>query len=69
MSKPAHIERMETEMDELQDRLGKLQTFVASNPIFSNMEALDQNLLRSQSAAMDTYRSILSTRINRAVAA
>lgn len=64
--KPPHVERMEAELGELNDRAAKLAAFIDGGPIFNGLSGLDQDLLRAQHAAMDTYCAILSIRLERA---
>lgn len=68
MSKPAHVERMESELAELIDRVDKLDVFMGGRAIFPNLPAVDQDLLRAQSGAMKAYKSILTLRLARATA-
>jgi hypothetical protein len=60
---PPHVQRLYIEADELHDRIGKLTSFVADNPLFEKLSAEEQNLLRIQSAAMMTYSSVLLARL------
>lgn len=65
MSKPDHVLRMEAELDELNERVGKLDTFVAGNQFFLSLAPTDQDLLRAQGAAMKAYGTILTARLAR----
>lgn len=66
MEKPAHVKRMEEELYGLRDRVAKLDVFVDSSPVFSSLSAIDQDLLKAQSAAMKAYSTILDVRLGRA---
>lgn len=65
MAKQAHVERMEAEMDELDDRITELDYFIQNNPIFLDMQAVDRSLMRAQVSAMKAYSDILLARLER----
>ena len=60
-----YIERMIEEQLQLRERLRKLEAFI-DTPKFDGLDALDRNLLRSQSWATINYLEILAQRIERA---
>lgn len=62
-----HEERVVAEKRELDEKLGRLNTFVFSkgNAIFISLPLEEQDLLRSQSLAMEHYSEILGKRIAR----
>lgn len=66
MKKPAHIERMETELSELVDKFNKLDTFIRSNPVFGGLPTIDQTYIILQSQAMQSYAGLLAMRLERA---
>ena len=55
-------ERVELELKELEERLGKLKTFVLSE-IFSNLSSVQQMLLMSQIDIMMSYANCLHRRL------
>jgi hypothetical protein len=63
-----HVQRMLTEESELATRLQKLQVFVTS-PKFAQLPDMDQELLAAQMFVMQSYASILNTRLRMATSA
>lgn len=59
-----HQQRVVDEKAELDDRLGKLDVFITSNPVFGKLSDKDQELLTAQRGAMQEYSDILSQRID-----
>jgi hypothetical protein len=57
------IERMQDELRQLNERMGKLEAFM-STEIFAGLDSMKQWLLREQYHAMVAYRRILSTRVD-----
>ena len=55
-------ERVELELKELEERLGKLKTFVLSEP-FSKLPTVQQMLLMSQIDIMTSYANCLYRRL------
>lgn len=55
-------DRLTIEYAQLEERLGKLRVFIQSER-FENLAEEDRNLLVEQEKAMDSYLSILNTRI------
>ena len=55
-------ERVELELNELEERLGKLKTFVLSKP-FSKLSTVQQMLLMSQIDIMTLYANYLHRRL------
>ena len=60
---PAHVQRMHEERNELKGKIGKLETFILSNPFFKGLEEKKQRLMRQQYDAMQLYCAILQERI------
>lgn len=58
-----HIERMETEHRELQERLTKLNAFIYGSDDFNDLDKVDQALLIQQAGFMTSYSSTLASRI------
>jgi len=59
------IDRMKIELDELDDRILKLEKFIESDA-FKSLEETDRNLLTEQLEAMHSYLGALSCRMERA---
>lgn len=60
------IERLQTEMSELDDKIEKLSEFLLSDN-FMKIDSVQQTLLRIQHSAMITYRHCLNERLSRLV--
>ena len=58
-----HQQRVVDEKAELDERRGKLDTFIQSNYTFVTLSAEEQSLLKQQRAAMTGYSDILGKRI------
>lgn len=58
-----HVDRMRIELEQLQGRLAKLHAFMAANPAFTAMRAMEQELMRIQLSTMETYHSTLNARL------
>ena len=58
------IDRMKLELDELDERIGKLEKFIESDS-FISLEETDRNLLNEQLQAMHSYLGALSCRMER----
>lgn len=58
-----YIDRMNIEVNEINERKEKLQEFIFKHPMFFEMSDYDQQLMKTQLAAMVTYQSILELRI------
>ena len=63
--KPAHVQRMIDEHEQLSDRTGKLHEFIDRSPIFLGLAPDDQALMRAQFGAMTSYLCVLGMRIER----
>lgn len=59
-------DRMKLELDELDDRIWKLEKFIESDA-FKSLEETDRNLLNEQLEAMHSYLGALSCRMERAI--
>lgn len=59
------LQRMEMERDVLGGRINNAKLFVASDA-FRRLDDTEQSLLVAQIMAMDTYKIILSLRLDRA---
>lgn len=59
------IDRMKLELDDLDERIGKLEKFIESDS-FISLEETDRNLLNGQLQAMHSHLSALSCRMERA---
>ena len=59
------IDRMKLELDELDERIEKLEKFIDSDS-FASLEETDRNLLNEQLQAMHNYLGTLSCRMKRA---
>lgn len=57
-----HVERMRIEFDELEERLGKLITFMGTE-IYDDLPLVDRLLLQHQVDAMHVYRRVLLCRL------
>lgn len=62
-----HIERMKIEHKELVDRQGALNAFIHGNPIFKDLDDLEQARMIKQSGFMGAYARVLEQRIWAAV--
>lgn len=58
----AHVQRMLEEEAQLSERLAKLVAFTQS-PMFGQLQEIDQELLAAQLFVMQSYASILNTRL------
>jgi hypothetical protein len=59
---PPHVQRVICEKAQLDDRLAKLRTFIAS-PGFDDFPAKSRELLLSQAETMDEYSDLLKQRL------
>lgn len=63
---PSHIQRVITEYEELNDKIGKLNKFINSNPFFKKLDAEERNDMACQLTSMRNYSDILLSRLTRA---
>lgn len=63
---PSHIQRVITEYEELNDKIGKLNKFINSNPFFKKLDAEERNDMSCQLTSMRNYSDILLSRLTRA---
>lgn len=61
-----HIQRVITEYEELNDKIGKLNKFINSNPFFKKLDAEERNDMSCQLTSMRNYSDILLSRLTRA---
>jgi hypothetical protein len=60
---PPHQQRVVQEKQELDEKLGKLNAFITSSPIFANLDMDEQSRLQRQAHHMEYYSSTLGERI------
>lgn len=58
-----HKDRMIKEFKQLDIKIGKLNTFIHSNPLFKDIGDLEQAKMIKQVGFMESYKSILDSRI------
>lgn len=58
-----HLERMKVEHQELKVKIEALSVFIHSNPIFKQLENLEQVRMIKQLGFMESYLEVLGTRI------
>lgn len=58
-----HVERMKVEHQELKTKIDALNAFIHSNPIFKQLEDLEQVRMIKQLGFMESYLEMLSKRI------
>lgn len=58
-----HIERMKDEHKELKKKIDSLNAFIHSNDIFKSLDDLEQARMIKQSGFMESYLSVLESRI------
>lgn len=63
---PPHIQRVITEYEELNDKIGKLNKFINSNAFFKKLDAEERNDMSCQLTSMRNYSNILLSRLTRA---
>jgi hypothetical protein len=63
---PPHIQRVITEYEELNDKIGKLNKFINSNPFFKKLDAEERNDMACQLTSMRNYSDTLLSRLTRA---
>lgn len=63
MTKPAHVERMVEEYQDLDVRTKALELFIHTNPIFDTLDKEERIRMIEQLAHMKSYRSVLDSRI------
>ena len=61
--KPDYVVRMEAELSELDNRIGKLTAFVSGNEIFAALTVEKQRLMCQQLRHMLAYAAVLAKRI------
>lgn len=63
---PPHIQRVITEYEELNDKIGKLNKFINGNPFFKKLDAEERNDMTCQLTSMRNYSDTLLSRLTRA---
>ncbi|AGH16072.1 hypothetical protein VPKG_00035 [Vibrio phage pYD21-A] len=63
----SHIDRMKEEHTELKGRLDKINAFIHGNDIFNTLDDIDKADMIKQAGFMESYLSVLSRRIWRAM--
>ena len=63
---PPHIQRVITEYEELNDKIGKLNKFINGNPFFKKLDAEERNDMACQLTSMRNYSDTLLSRLTRA---
>ena len=63
---PPHIQRVITEYEELNNKIGKVNKFINSNPFFKKLDAEERNDIACQLTSMRNYSNILLSRLTRA---
>lgn len=58
-----HIDRMETEHRELKERTQKLNAFIHGNEIFKTLGDIEQAKMIKQAGFMESYLSVLDSRL------
>lgn len=64
--KTGDIQRVITEYEELNDKIGKLNKFINGNPFFKKLDAEERNDMACQLTSMRNYSDILLSRLTRA---
>jgi hypothetical protein len=62
----AYMQRVVKERDDLVEKIERLATFFASNPVYQGLPDEDQFLLATQYNVMKAYARILDRRIEKA---
>lgn len=60
------VQRVITEYEELNDKIGKLNKFINGNPFFKKLDAEERNDMACQLTSMRNYSDILLSRLTRA---
>lgn len=60
-----HQQRVIDELDQLDDKIKKLNVFITENPVFNALPEQDKLALKFQRETMQTYANILLYRISR----
>lgn len=63
---PPHIQRVITEYEELNNKIGKLNKFINGNPFFKKLDAEERNNMACQLTSMRNYSDTLLSRLTRA---
>ncbi len=58
-----HVDRMKAEHKELKAKITALNTFIFSNKIFKDLDDLERSRMIKQSGFMESYLSVLDSRI------
>lgn len=63
------LERMQSELEELDGRIHRLGEFINGSPVFGSLDAEERADLTKQHEYMTVYSRVLTRRVDRAVAA
>jgi len=58
-----YLERMKTELKELNEKIKALGTFIYSNDLFRSLEEVQRELMKIQLGYMEEYSDVLTSRI------
>jgi len=59
-----YVLRLQTELNDLNDKRGKLEVFILSSPVFKALSERKKRLMRQQYDAMTLYAGILKERMD-----
>lgn len=62
---PSYVERMQEELNDLKERIRKLNNFIEFNEVFGELDDESKNALKEQCDVMNKYKNILNERLNR----
>ena len=62
-NKPPHQQQVIDELDQLDDRINKLNEFIEGSPVFETLNDGEQLALKFQRQTMQTYAQILLYRV------
>lgn len=65
---PPHVQRLREEHEQMEQRLRKLKIFIDESPIFTALDAEEQEDMKAQATHMSDLETILSRRLARALA-
>lgn len=62
---PSYVERMQEELNDLKERIRKLNNFIEFNEVFGRLDDESKNVIKEQCDVMNKYKDILNERLNR----